>query len=73
MSPIDKPRALPPLLFVIVRHDSECPGALGDMDNCICNPIPEFVDQQTFAATVQRDMDGAHRQSAEQKARRAKK
>lgn len=38
----------PPMMCIIVRHKDWCPGVHGDGANCVCNPVPELVDKDTW-------------------------
>jgi hypothetical protein len=48
----------PGMSYLIMRHDEWCPGVHGDGNGCICNPVPEMVDKDTwirsFTATGKR-------------------
>lgn len=54
----------PAVMHLIVRHDAWCPMAYGESAKCCCKPVPELVDEATFASTVQRDFrNRAHRRA----------
>ena len=38
----------PGVHFVVMRHEPWCPGVHGDGANCVCNPVPELVDKDTW-------------------------
>lgn len=45
-----------PLVFMIVRHDDDCPMLLPTPGRCACEPVPELVSESRFTATVGTDL-----------------
>lgn len=60
----------PPMTFLIVRHESWCPGVHGDSANCICEPTIDKVDRDTWSRSSSATAKRAAKRAA---ARRAAK
>ncbi|MDP1649655.1 MAG: hypothetical protein Q8M01_15845 [Rubrivivax sp.] len=56
--------------FIVVRHDSWCPGVHGAGDRCICNPTLEAVDEETMVDSIVHTQNRAQRRAAARQARR---
>lgn len=42
----------PGVKFMLVSHDNDCPGALGDPLRCCCEPEVRMVDEAEYMAAM---------------------
>lgn len=63
------------LKFMLVEHESHCPGAQGDPSNCCCEPTMRMVGASEFTASMSktRTKSRAARRATERALAKAKR